>query len=148
MAQARKPRSGSQRRGLTLDRDQALIALFIAAMEANGHVAPEESARAHHLIWSTRRFRRKSGDAVGRLIHNMRRLLEERGTDAVTDAAARTIPARVRPPAFALLADLLLADGKMDAQERRFLHGIGSRLAIEPETVRQVIEAMLLKNRL
>jgi len=50
-----------------LDLDEALIALFIGAMNANDHVAREELARAHHLIWSTKRFRRKSGETVGRL---------------------------------------------------------------------------------
>jgi hypothetical protein len=29
----------------------ALLALFIGAMNANGHVAREELERAHHLIW-------------------------------------------------------------------------------------------------
>jgi hypothetical protein len=50
----------------SLDLDEALIALFIGAMDANRHVARDELARAHHLIWSTRRFRRKSGETVGR----------------------------------------------------------------------------------
>jgi hypothetical protein len=39
----------------------ALIALFIGAMNANDHVAPDEAARVHNLIWSARRFRRKQG---------------------------------------------------------------------------------------
>jgi hypothetical protein len=39
-----------------LELDEALIALFIGAMNANDHVAREELARAHHLIWSTKRF--------------------------------------------------------------------------------------------
>ena len=33
-----------------LELDEALIALFIGAMNANDHVAREELARAHHLI--------------------------------------------------------------------------------------------------
>ena len=50
--------SARQRRGKRLELDEALIALFIGAMNANDHVAREELARAHHLIWSTKRFRR------------------------------------------------------------------------------------------
>ena len=53
-----------------------------------------------------------------------RGLLDEHGADAVMDAVARAIPARIRPSPFAVLADLLLADGKMDRQERRFLQRI------------------------
>jgi len=114
-------RNSPRTRGLTLD--EAVIALFIGAMNANDHVAADEAARAHHLIWSTRRFRRRSGDAVGKLIQDMRVLVEESGAEAVVARVVRAIPARLRAPAFAVVVDLLLADGKLDGPERRFLRG-------------------------
>lgn len=131
-----------------LELDEALIALFIGAMNANGHVAREELARAHHLIWSTKRFRRKSGETVGRLIDRMKRLLEAQEAAAVMDAAARTIPARLRTSAFAIVADLLLADGKIDARERKFLLRLAVNFNVRARVANQVIEAMLVKNHL
>lgn len=131
-----------------LDLDEALIALVIGAMNANDHVAREELARAHHLIWSTKRFRRKSGEAVGRLIDRMKRLLEERDPSAVMEAAATAIPARLRAPAFAIVADLLLADGKIDARERKFLRNLAVDFDIRARVASQIIEAMLVKNHL
>lgn len=128
--------------------DEALIALFIGAMNTNDHVAREELGRAHHLIWFTRRFRRKSGETVGRLIDRMKTLLEAQEPAAVMEAAARGIPARLRPSAFALVADLLLADGKIDARERKFLHRLAVDLNIRARVASQVIEAMLVKNQL
>ena len=148
MTKVQRGRRGYAAPGHTLDLDQALIALFIGAMNANDHVAPDEAARAHHLIWSTRRFRRKSGETVGKLIDDMQTLLGERDAAAVMDLAARAIPARLRPSAFAVLADLLLADGKIDAQERGFLQRIGSAMKIDRETLRRVVEVVLLKNHL
>jgi tellurite resistance protein len=131
-----------------LDLDEALIALFIGAMNANDHVAREELARAHHLIWSTKRFRRKSGETVGRLIDRMKRLIEEQEPAALMEAAARRIPATLRPSAFAIVADLLLADGKIDARERAFLRGLAGDFNLRTRMASQVIEAMLVKNRL
>ena len=131
-----------------LELDEALIALFIGAMNANDHVAREELARAHHLIWSTRRFRRKSGEGVGRLIDRMKRMLEEQEPEAVMDAAARAIPAKLRPSAFAIVADLLLADGKIDARERKFLRRLAADFNIPARVASQVIEGMLVKNHL
>jgi tellurite resistance protein len=132
--------------GLTLD--EALIALFIGAMNANDHVAAVEAARAHHLIWSTRRFRRKSGDTVGKLIQDMRRVVEESDARTVIGHATKAIPARLRLSAFALVADLLLADGKLEASEGRFLRGLGSELKLDQDTARQIIDVVALKNRL
>lgn len=126
--------------------DEALIALFIGAMNANGHVAPDELARAHHLIWSTRRFRRKAGETVGRSIDRMKRLLEEQDPAAAIDRAARAVPARLRPSAFAVVADLLLADGKIDGRERKFLQRLATTFRIPPSTAAGVVDVMLLKN--
>lgn len=53
---ANKSRRVDPKRPPPLDVDEALMALFIGAMNANGHVAREELARAHHPIWSTHRF--------------------------------------------------------------------------------------------
>jgi tellurite resistance protein len=146
MAMVSKTSRGARTRRLELD--EALVALFIGAMNANGHVAREELARAHHLIWSTRRFRRKSGDTLGRLISRVNRRLDAQEPAAVLAAAARGIPAELRPSAFAIVADLLLADGKIDARERTFLRRLAVDLDIDPRLARQVMEAMLVKNHL
>jgi tellurite resistance protein len=144
----KKAGKAARRSGKALELDEALIALFIGAMDANGHVAREELARAHHLIWSMRRFRRKSGETVGRLIDRVKRLLEEQDLTAVMQRAARTIPARLRPSAYAIVADLLLADGKIDAQERRFLQRLAVNLNIDSRAATDVIAMMLVKNHL
>jgi tellurite resistance protein len=139
-------RQRPRRDKLTLD--QALIALLIGAMNANGHVAADEAARAHHLIWSTRRFRRRSGEAVGELIGDMRRLAEATDGRELVERAARVIPAARRPAAFALVVDLLLADGKLGPLERRFLGDVAATLALSPAKARQIVDVMLIKNQL
>ena len=131
-----------------LDLDRALIAVFIGAMNANGHVSPAEAARTHHLIWSTHRFRRKSGETVGRIIDAMRTLLEERETSAVLGAAIAAIPVRLRPSTFAVVADLLLADDRIGSRERTLLQRLGRELAIAPAIRRRIVDVILLKNQL
>lgn len=84
----------------TLTVDDAFIALFIAAMNANDHVSAAEGARAHHVIWSMRRFRRTPGDTVGRGIERMKRLVESQGQPGVIAAAARAIPRPLRRSAM------------------------------------------------
>jgi tellurite resistance protein len=131
-----------------LELDEALMALFIGAMNANDHVAREELARAHHLIWSTRRFHRKSGETVGRLIDRMRGLVEEQDPAAVMESAARAVPPRLRPSAFAVVADLLLADGRIDARERRFLERLAVNFRIPTRLATDIVDVILVKNQL
>lgn len=135
------------RRPPALGIDEAFIGLFIAAMHANGHMSAAEGARAHHLIWSMRRFRRKSGEDVGRTIEHMRQCISEHGAWTVLASAARVIPGRLRLSAFALTADLLLADGTIEPTERRFLNRLAGDLRLDTDEARRVVEAMLVKNR-
>jgi tellurite resistance protein len=129
-----------------LDADDAFIALLIAAMDASGHVSAEEAARAHNIIWSMRRFRHRSGDTVGRKIERMRTLVEKHGASPVIDAAGRQIPKRLRGAAFAVAADLVLVDGRMERLEGRFLRQLAADLGLERHTAKNILDVMRLKN--
>ena len=126
--------------------DQAFIALLIGAMDANQHVSPEEAARAHHIIWSMKRFRHKSGETVGRLIDEMRTFVETHGAVTAMAIATSTIPVRLRATAFALSSDLVLADGKIDRAERRFLHRLAEELGLESGMRDVILDVILVKN--
>ena len=129
-----------------LDADDAFIALLIAAMDASGHVAAEEAARAHNIIWSMRRFRHRSGDTVGRKIERMRTLVEQHGASPVIESAARHIPRRLRGAAFAVAADLVLVDGRMERLEGRFLKQLAVDLGLERDAAKSILNVMRLKN--
>jgi tellurite resistance protein len=130
-----------------LSADDALIAILIAAMDASGHVSADEAARAHNMIWSMRRFRNRSGEAVGRRIGRMRALVEKHGAPPVIEAAAaKAIPARLRRAAFAVAADLVLVDGRMDRLEARFLRVIADDLGLDRRTAKNILNVVRIKN--
>lgn len=128
--------------------DQALIALMIASMEANGHTSPEEAQRAHHMIWSMRRFRHRDGEDVDELIDTVRERMEQSGIDAVLEQAVGMLPARLRQSAFAVATDLLLADAVLQRSERRFLLGLAKGLGLPPKHAQEILRVMLIKNDL
>lgn len=141
-----KLRSRSEHSIPRLTVDDAFIAILIGAMDANRHVSREEAARAHHIIWSMKRFRRKSGDQVNRIIEAMRTLIETEGALAVIAAATKVIPERLRAAAFAVSADLVLADGNIEPAERRFLERLARDLRLDQPTRDALVQAMLVKN--
>lgn len=129
---------------LTLD--QSLIAVLLAAMDANQHVSPEEAARAHHIIWSMRRFRYRPGETVNPLIDEVRERLEQDGTPAVLEAAARAIPARLRPAAFAVAVDLMLVDTRLERAERQFVTRLATALKVPGPLARDILRVLRIKN--
>ena len=129
---------------LTLD--QAIIAILIGSMMANDNVSPEESERAHHVTWSMRRFRRRSGDTVGRLIERVRERIVAEGPTAVVQQASKMIPSSMRPSVLAVAADLVLVDGTLQRQERQFLSELARQLKIAPALSLQILKAISIKN--
>lgn len=115
-------------------------------MMANDNVAPEESERAHHITWSMRRFRRRSGDTVGRLIERVRERIVSEGPAAVVQQASKVIPAPMRPSVLAVAADLVLVDGTLQRQERQFLGELSRQLKIAPALSLQILKAISIKN--
>ena len=130
-----------------LKSDEAILACLIAAMDANDHISREELTRAHHLIWSMRRFRRRSGEAVARDIERMRSRVELRGPRRVIADGARSISTRLRPSVFAVAADLVLADGTLDASERRLAARLAAALRLDAAIAERIQDVMLVKNR-
>lgn len=133
-------------RSKVLTLDQAIIAVLIGSMMANDHVAVEESERAHHITWSMRRFRRRSGDTVGRLIGRVRDRIATEGAAAVVQQASRTIPTALRPSVLAVAADLVLVDGTLQRQERQFLSELSRQLKIAPALSLQILKVVSIKN--
>ena len=139
-AARRAPRS----RALSLD--QAIIAVNIGSMMANGHVAPEDAERAHHITWSMRRFRRRSGETVGRLIARVREMIDREDAAEIVQRASKAIPTALRPPVLAVAADLVLVDGTLQRQERQFLSELARQLKIAPALSLQILKIVSLKN--
>ena len=126
--------------------DQAIIAVLIGSMMANDHVSPEESERAHHITWSMRRFRRRSGDTVGRLIESVRQRIVADGPAVTVSQASKVIPSSIRPSVLAVAADLMLVDGTLQRQERQFLGELARQLKIAPALSLQIVKAISIKN--
>ena len=129
-----------------LDTDDAFVAVLIAAMDASGHASPAEAERAHHIIWSMRRFHDREGGDVERRIERMRTLIGEHGAAAILAAAAGQIPERLRPSAFAIAADLVLVDGRMERLESTFLRRLSVDLGLDAAAADRILDVIRIKN--
>jgi uncharacterized tellurite resistance protein B-like protein len=128
-----------------LSPDQAFIALLIGAMEANQHTSAEEAARAQHIVQTMRRYRRR-GAAAAKWIAERKALVETHGALAVVTAACRSIPRPSRAAAFAVVADLVLVDGRIEQAEQDFLHGVAVDLGLDRRRANTMIRLLRIKN--
>ncbi len=131
-----------------MSEDLAIIAVLIAAINANQHITAAEGGRAMHLLWSMRRFRQRDGDELDRLIDEVRQRINAQGDEAVVEDAVQVIPPELGPGVFAAAVDLVLVDGVLERAEREYLHRLAGRLQLSPERAETIVTVMQKKNSL
>lgn len=109
--------------------NEALIAMMIVAMEADGHAAPQEAERAERVIRRLPRFRREGRDRTGRAIARMKAFAERHDPSDVIMAAARAIPARSRRVALNAVMDITAARGGRGPAETAVMQLIAAALS-------------------
>jgi hypothetical protein len=124
---------------------EAIAAVMIAAMSADGIRSGEELARLTNALTTARLFRQAAGDPA--VVGRVAMLLEQHGDAAMLAACARAIPPDLRPTAFAMAADLVFADGRINEREKTYVDELERILGIDDTIALQIVEVMAIKNR-
>jgi tellurite resistance protein len=132
---------------LTLNEREAFAAAALAAVAADGVIERDEAQQLIGSLTEKRLFKGHSLDDLLSLLNKMANLIQKRGVQEVIEAASKTLPAELRETAFALAADLVLADGVVEQEEKKFLEDFQKALVIKDELAVKIVEVMVVKNR-
>ena len=131
----------------TLTMREAVTAILVAAVAADGTLVEQEAERLNALLPSMRLFRQTSAVHLQRLTETALDIIGSTGPDALLPACAEVIPESLRAPLFALAVELVIVDGDVSATETRFVDSLKSALAIDDEIAANIIEVLLIKSR-
>lgn len=126
---------------------EAVTAILVAAVAADGTLVEQEAERLNALLPSMRLFRQTSAAHLQRLTETALDIIGSTGPDTLLPACAEVIPASLRAPLFALAVELVIVDGDVSATETRFVDSLKSALAIDDEIAANIIEVLLIKSR-
>jgi len=132
---------------LRLSRSDALVAVLVGAVAADGILRREENSRLTELLSSSRCGLGIGTEATAAATTRAVNLLADHGLRAVLSACAEAIPPNLRATAFALAVDLALADGRLGTRESALIDQLQGTLSIERELARTIVEVLLIKNR-
>ena len=130
---------------LTLE--EAFAAVLLVAMAADGHVSDEERREFGTIVNRVRLYRAVTGDQFAAMMDKLEGLLRREGVEPLLNRAAQGLPEELRETAFALAADLMLADGSVEAEERGLLEAMQARFGLSDATALKIVEVLLVKNR-
>jgi tellurite resistance protein len=125
----------------------AFAAVIVAAIAADGYLAPEEADALLSSLSRMHLFSEYSEEALHHLLESLCQQLQHDGVDALFAIAKHAIPTTLHATAFAVATDLVLADGLVSGEEQDFLKDLCQVLAIDQATATKIVDVMIIKNR-
>ncbi len=126
---------------------EAFAAIALAAIASDGYLSPEEGRAVSYTLSRMKLFRSYPHDAMLEMFDKLLGIVRREGINALFNAAEDSLPYDLRESAFAVAADLVLADGMFTVEERGFLSDLHLSLGISGDTATQIVQVMLIKNR-
>ncbi|MBD2043472.1 tellurite resistance TerB family protein [Microcoleus sp. FACHB-672] len=131
----------------SLSQAEALAAIAVAAIAADGYLLEEERQSIFSVMSNLQVFKKYSSRQRLKLLEKLFDLLRQKGAPTLVDSAKDALPPKLRETAFAVAINMVIADGTIVESEREFLRQLEQVLEIPEACACQMIKSMLVKNK-
>lgn len=127
----------------TLSPEEAVVAIVMVAVYANGQPSEAESEEAINIINTQDIFDSYSVDEFQEMINKITKLLNEEGIGVLFRTAAESITDDLGEIAFQAVAEMVLVDQKIDEDEESFLSQLAEALDISEDVAQDMIDELI-----
>lgn len=123
---------------------EAWVGILYACISADNQITDSETATLTRVLQSKEKF---VGIEMASLYVKAFNLRIEMGQLKYISACCEWILDQDKETVFALTLEVLLADGKLEKEEKNIIEVLSNRLQIESGMTSKIIEVIFLKNR-
>ncbi|MFB2881427.1 tellurite resistance TerB family protein [Floridanema aerugineum] len=126
-----------------LSPEEAVAAIVMVAVYANGQPSKEESEEAINIINTQDIFDSYSVDEFQEMINKITKLLNEEGIGVLFRTAVASITDDLAEIGFQAVAEMVLVDQKIDEDEESFLSQLAAALDISEDVAQDLIDELI-----
>jgi tellurite resistance protein len=126
---------------------EAFLGVVMSAVAADGVITQEESLSIIAILNRMKLYQGKGEKELRGMLDRTVNTLKSQGPAPLIAAAKETLPADLRDTAFAVAADLVLADGIVEDREKKFLEELQKAMGVPDDLALKITEVMVIKNR-
>lgn len=138
---------GKESGAIKLSKPEAFAAVAVTTVASDGNISPEEIQRTVINLSTIQLFRKYDLRDMSNTLNKMAGLLSRRGPAPIIEAVKATLSQEHLETAFFVAADLALADGIVEAEEKKFLEELQRNFQIDEATALKIVDVVLIKNR-
>jgi tellurite resistance protein len=136
---------GSQPTKLTAQ--ESFIGVAMTAIAADGSITPEEAQGVSAALFRMKMFKGMSERQMKEMFDRVIGVMKKQGAGAIIASAAETLNPEMKETAFAIAADLALADGTIEDEEKKYLEELQKALGVKDDLALKIAEVLVIKNR-
>ncbi len=126
---------------------EAFVGVVLSAVAADGVITQEEALGVAATLSRMKLFQGVNQKQMNGMFDRIVNTLKSQGPSPLIAAAKETLPADLRDTAFAVAADLVLADGVVEDKEKKFLEDLQKALGVTDDIALKITEVLVIKNR-
>jgi uncharacterized membrane protein YebE (DUF533 family) len=130
-----------------LSHAEALVAVAMCAAYADGSMDAEEADEFAEELQFCRALESLDESALREAMMKVDAIARKHGDEALLARAAAALPAELRPTAFYLAVDLVVADDEVASEERGFLAALGKTLGVPDSLAAQILDVVSMRKR-
>ncbi len=131
----------------TLTLPEAFAAIAVAAVALDGYLGAQQMGSISSALSRIRLFRGYTDNTFSTMFDKLLDILQQDGINTLFNIARECLSEDLREAAFAMAADLLLADCVATQEEQDFLNDLYQALGISSDIGIKIMQVMLIKNR-
>lgn len=126
---------------------EGMAGIALAAIASDGMITQEEAAGLGTTLSRMKLYSGMSNRDVNKVFEKLVKVARAEGVDKLLELSSNAVPAELRQTAFAVAADLLMADGHVAPEEKKFLEKIQKSLGVNDDVALKIAEVIAIKNR-
>ena len=126
---------------------EAFAAIALVAVATDGYVSNEETVTVRATLEKMHLFRSYPSEVVIRMFNRLGLLLQRMGINGFLGMALEYLPHDLYETVFAVVTDIVLADGEVTQEEEKLLNSLYRALSIPESTAIKIIDVMIIKNK-
>ena len=147
MSISQQPSEASAVSDVELTPEEAFAGIMLAAVAVDGHMAEVELQNLTITLKRSKLYRQQASENIVATLKKLLNIIKSKGIDTLVQSSVAQLPKHLSATVFAIATDITLADGAMFNEELEILSQLAESLSIPEDTVNQITQVMMIKNR-
>jgi hypothetical protein len=126
---------------------EAFAAIALVAITPDALLSKQQTCNISSVLSRIKLFGSYSEDGMNKLLEKILDILRRDGFNALFNAAKESLSSELREGAFAVAADLVLAEAIVTEEEKNFLYDLSHALNIPHDTAIKILQVLMIKNQ-